>query len=192
MPRFTLCATASTVFRMQRMKILFTIWVGFTFGQLSGQSVDSYVTSIEKQRRAGVLIEKASADKTVVGSLTAFYDGDSLVLINSLMDGEASGVESLYYIKDGALKKVFIMTAHLGTNDKWKGYHSRHEAQENCYTCHGIPECFVAEITYGDKTVIRRTENGRAKLLTEDDQDRMVSDIQKTFEELKSLVKDLN
>jgi hypothetical protein len=173
------------------MRLLFTILPVLAFGQLWSQSADNYVKTIEKLRAKGQLTTKASADKTFVGSVTAYFDKDSLVLINSLTDAETAGTETRYYIRDGNVKKVLIMTALLASNDKWTEFYSKHKSGDNCYKCHGNPECFVREITFGDKVTIKTKENGKAKQLTQHDNERMLSDIRKTYQELKTLLKEL-
>lgn len=117
------------------MRLLFIILTVFAFGQSWSQSEDDYVKTIERLLTKGKLTTKTSTDKTFVGSVTAYYDKDSLVLINSLTDAEAAGTETLYYIKNGVLKKVFIMTALLSSNDKWAEFYSKHKSRDNCYKC---------------------------------------------------------
>jgi hypothetical protein len=172
------------------MRIRFTILTVFAFGELWSQSVDNYVKAIERLRTRGQLIAKTSTEKTFVGSVTAYYEKDSLVLINSLNDAEATGTETLYYIKNGVVKKVHIMIALLESNDKWAEFYSKHKSQVNCYKCHGNAQCFITEITFGDRVTIKTTENGKIKQLTQDDKEKMLSDIRKTYEELKILLKE--
>lgn len=64
------------------------------------QTADDYVRTIEKLRSKGKLTTKSSIDKTFVGSVTGYYDHDSIVLINSLTDAEAAGTETLYFGRD--------------------------------------------------------------------------------------------
>src|SRR6186713_882835 len=92
------------------VRLLFIALTFLSLGLARSQSPDGYVKEIEKLRREGKLTAKSSTDKTFVGSVTAYYDKDSLVLINSLADAEASMTETLYYVKNGVVKKVYIMT----------------------------------------------------------------------------------
>jgi hypothetical protein len=126
-----------------------------------------------------------------VGSVTGYYDKDSIVLINSLTDAEAAGTETLYFIKDGTLKKVYVMAATFDSNDEWKEYYSKHVLVDNCYKCHGKPNCIVTEITFGDKPTIFVTENKRKRGLTGENKDKMLLDVNRTCDELMVLVKDL-
>jgi hypothetical protein len=173
------------------MKLLFIILIVFAFGQSWSQSKNDYVKTIERLWTNGKLTTKTSTDKTFVGSVTAYYHNDSLVLINSLTDAEAAGTETLYYIENGALKKVFIVTALLESNDKWTEFYSKHKSRDNCYKCHGNFECFVTEIIFGDSVTIKTKENAKLKQLTQDDKEKMLWDIRKTYEELKTLLKEL-
>ena len=72
------------------MKFLLTILTVLIFGHAWSQSPDDYVKSIEKLRGKGKLTAKSSVDKTFVGSVTAYYHKDSLVLISTLTDAEAA------------------------------------------------------------------------------------------------------
>jgi hypothetical protein len=160
-------------------------------GQVYSQPLDSYVKTIEKLRSKGKLTTKSSIDKTFVGSVTGYYDKDSIVLINSLTDAEAAGTETLYFIKDGTLKKVYVMAATFDSNDEWNEYYSKHKSVDNCYKCHGKPNCIVTEITFGDRPTVFVTENKRKRELNGDDKDKMFLDVKRTFDELKVLVKEL-
>jgi len=170
------------------MKPLFTILTVLIFGQLWSQSTDGYVKTIERLRSKGKLTAKTSTDKTVVGSVTAYYDKDSLVLINSLTDAETAGTETLYFLKDGVLQKVFIIAATFNSNDEWTEYYARHKSIDKCYKCHGKRNCIVTEITFGNKPTIVTSENIE---LTQEEKDKMLTDLQSTSEELKVLSKEL-
>jgi hypothetical protein len=173
---------------MKRLLIALTFLVS---GQVYSQPTDSYVKTIEKLRSKGKLTTKSSIDKTFVGSVTGYYDKDSIVLINSLTDAEAAGTETLYFIKDGTLKKVYVMAATFDSNDEWKEYYSKHKSVDNCYKCHGKPNCIVTEIKFGDQPTVFVTENKRKRELNGDDKDKMLLDVRRTFDELKVLVKEL-
>lgn len=134
---------------------------------------------------------KASTDKTFAGSVRAYYDKDSLVLINSLTDAEAAGTETLYFLKDGILKKVFIMGATFDSSDEWTDYYSRHKSVDGCYTCHGKKNCIVTEITFGDNPIIVMIDNRKKRKLSQDEQDKLIFELRKTSEELKVLSKEL-
>lgn len=170
-----------------------TILIALTilaFGQVWSQTPDDYARTIEKLRSKGKLTIKSSTDKTFVGSVTGYYDNDSIVLINSLTDAEAAGTETLYFIKDGLLKKVFIMAATFDSSDEWPRYYSKHKSIDNCYTCHGKPNCIVTEITLGDRPTIVVTENKKREL-TQDEKEKMLADVRKTCDELQVLIKEL-
>ncbi|MBL7834639.1 MAG: hypothetical protein JNK18_11830 [Cyclobacteriaceae bacterium] len=155
------------------------------------QSPDNYVKSIEKLRSKGKLTTKSSIDKTFAGSVTGYYYKDSIVLISSLTDAEAAGTETLYFLKDGRLKKVFVMSTTFESNDDWKEYYSKHKSVDNCYKCHGKPNCTVTEITFGDMPTIFMTEEKIKKELTGDSKEKMLFDVKRTCGELEVLVKDL-
>jgi hypothetical protein len=132
-----------------------------------------------------------SADKTFVGSVTGYYDNNSLVLTNSLTDAEAAGTETFYFIKHGVLKKVFIVAATFEPNDEWKEYYSKHRSNENCYHCHGKPNCIVTEITMNKKPIITVTEGKQKRELTQDESGELLNEVQKTSEELEILLNEL-
>jgi hypothetical protein len=173
------------------MRLLFIALTFLVSGQVWSQPTDNYVRTIEKLRSKGKLTTKSSVDKTFVGSVTGYYDKDSIVLINSLTDAEAAGTETLYFIKDGILKKVFVMEATFESNDEWKEYYSKHKSVDNCYKCHGKENCIVTEITFGDKPTITLTENKKKRELTGDDKEKMLLYLKRTCDELKVLIKDL-
>ena len=173
---------------MRQLLIALTFLVS---GQVWSQTTDNYVKTIEKLRSKGKLTTKSSIDKTFVGSVTGYYDNDSLVLISSLTDAEAAGTETLYYIENWTLKKVFVMAATFDSNDEWKEYYSKHKSVDNCYKCHGKPNCIVTEITFGDKPTIIVTEDKRKKELTGDDKTKMLFEVKRTCDELKVLLKEL-
>lgn len=152
------------------------------------QSADNYVQTIMKLRDEGKLATKSSLDKTFVGSLTAYYDKDSIVLISSLTDAEAAGTETIYFVKGGILKKVFIMAATFDSNDEWKEYYSKHKSVDNCYRCHGKPNCIVTEITYGIKAQVLTTENRKKIEVIGEERERMLRDVKRTCEELQVLI----
>lgn len=172
-----------------------SLLIALTFFLVSGhawsQPTDDYVRTIEKLRSNGKLTAKSSIDKTFVGSVTGYFDKDSIVLISSLTDAEAAGTETLYFLKDGILEKVFIMAAKFDSNDEWKEYYSRHTSVDNCYKCHGKPNCIVTEITFGDQPTIVVTENKNQRRLIGVDNERMLLDVRRTCDELKILVKEL-
>jgi hypothetical protein len=173
------------------MRLLLITLTILAFGQVWSQTPDDYARTIENLRSKGKLTIKSSTDKTFVGSVTGYYDNDSIVLINSLTDAEAAGTETLYFIKDGVLKKVFIMAATFDSSDEWTGYYSKHKSIENCYTCHGKPNCIVTEITLGDKPTIIVTENKKKKELSQDEKEKMLVDVKRTSDELQVLIKEL-
>jgi hypothetical protein len=172
------------------MRLLITLTI-FAFGQVWSQTPDDYVRTIEKLRSKGKLTTKSSTDKTFVGSVTGYYDNDSIVLVNSLTDAEESGTETLYFVKDGVLKKVFIMAATFDSSDEWTEYYSKHKSIEKCYICHGKPDCIVTEITFGDKPTIIVTENKKKRELTQDEKEKILADVRNTSEELKALLNEM-
>jgi len=173
---------------MIRLLIALTFLVS---GQVWSQSTENYVKTIEKLRSKGKLSTKNSSDKTFVGFVTGYYDKDSIVLISSLTDAEAAGTETLYFIKDGTLKKVFVMAATFDSNDEWKDYYSKHVLVDNCYKCHGKPNCIVTEITFGGTPTIFVTDNKRKRGLTGETKEKLLLDVKRTYDELMVLVKDL-
>jgi hypothetical protein len=174
-----------------RIRFIVLALVFAACGQKLLRSQDTYEKTIERLRSNGKLTTKSSTDKTFVGSVTAYYDNDSLVLINSLADAEAAGTETLYYIKDGILIKVLIMSATFDSNDEWAEYYSRHKAVDKCYTCHGKPNCIVTEINVEGQPTMTVTENGKDRPLTDDEKINMIADARKTSEALKVLLKEL-
>lgn len=161
------------------------------FGQIRAQSADEYVKKIEKLKVHKKLSTKTSTDKTFAGSVTAYYDQDSLVLISSLTDAEAAGTETLYFFKDGVVLKVFIMAAILNSHDEWAGYYFKHQSVDRCYTCHGAQNCTVTEITLGNNPAVVMTEMNRQKKLTKDEVDKILIESKKLSEELKTISKEL-
>ncbi|HYF68683.1 MAG TPA: hypothetical protein VD884_11130 [Ohtaekwangia sp.] len=69
-----------------------------TFCPVWSQPSDDYVTAIEKLRSEGKLTTRSSTNRTFAGSVTGYYDNDSLVLINILTDTEEAGTETIYFI----------------------------------------------------------------------------------------------
>jgi hypothetical protein len=122
--------------------------------------------------------------------VTGYYNKDSIVLISSLTDAEIAGTETLYFIKCGTLKKVFMMAATFHSNEEWKEYYSKHKSVDDCYKCHGKPKCIVTEITFGDTPTIFVTEDKRKRELIGDDKKKMLLDVKRTCDELKVLVKE--
>jgi antitoxin component YwqK of YwqJK toxin-antitoxin module len=173
------------------MKFLLTAMILFAFGQVACQRTDNYVATVDKLRNQGKLTAKAYPDKTFVGSVTGYYNKGSLVLINSLTDAEAAGTETLYYIKDGVLKKIFILAAQLESNKDWRAYFEKHKSKDNCRECHGQLNCIVTEITFDDKSITTITQGKETKRLNRDDETKLLTDVQKTVEELKVLLKEL-
>ncbi len=159
-------------------------------GQVWSQPTDNYVKTIEKLRGKGKLTSKSSIDKTFVGSVTCYYYKDSVVLISSLTDAEAAGTETLYFIKDGILKKVFVIDATFDSSDEWEEYYSKHKSVDNCYKCHEKPNCIVTDIGFGDRPKVFVTEGKRKNELTGDDKEKMLRDVKRTCDELKILVKE--
>jgi hypothetical protein len=173
------------------VRLLLTTLTILAFGQVWSQTPDDYVTTIEKLRSKGKLTIKSFTDKTFVGSVTRYYDNDAIVLINSLADAEAAGTETLYFINDGVLQKVFKMAATFDSSDEWNEYYSKHKSINKCYSCHGKPDCIVTEITLGDKPEIVVTENKKKTELTQDEKEKMLADVRKISEELKALLNEI-
>ncbi len=173
------------------MRFLFTALIVLVFGQLWSQSVDDYVKKIEELRIKGKLTTKSSTDKTIVGSVTAYYNKDSLVLINSLTDAEEAGTELLYFYKDDILKKVFIISASFDSNKDWTGYYSRHKSLDKCYTCHGERRCIITEVVFNSKPTVATTGSKKIRELTQAEKEEMLMGLQRTSDELRVLVKEL-
>lgn len=155
------------------------------------QQKDGYAEKIEKLRSAGKLTTKTSTNKTFVGSVTAYYDNGSLVLINSLADAEAAGTETFYYIKDGDLKNVLIIAATFDSADEWAEYYSSHKSVDRCHSCHGKPNCIVTEMIIGDKSTVKVAGSKEVRQPTQDEKTKMLASAQKTTKELQVLLKEL-
>jgi hypothetical protein len=173
---------------MIRLLIALTV---FACQQAWSQSTDNYVKRIEKLRSQGKLTAKTSIDKTFAGSVTAYYDKDSIVLISSLTDAEAAGMETMYFIKDGTVMKVYKMAATFSSDDEWKEYYSRHKLLEHCYECHKKSNCVVTEIAFGNVPTVFITEKRGRRELTGDDKEKILLEVKGTYEELKLLVNEL-
>jgi hypothetical protein len=154
------------------------------------QSSDGYVQSIEKARRIGQLTSRSSTEKTAVGSVTAYYKQDALVLIASLTDAEAAGTETLYFFKDGVLKKVFIMAATFRSHNEWKDYYAGHTEADRCFGCHGQATCTVTEVTFGNRPTITVLEQNKRRESTGVEKDKMLEEVRRTSEELKILAEE--
>jgi len=172
------------------MKTLLTIFTVFLSGQSLSQSPDDYVKAIEKLRSKGKLTAKSSIDKTFVGSVTAYYDKD-LVLISSLTDAEAAGTETQYFLQSGVLTKAFVIESTFNSSDEWAEYFSRHRAADKCHSCHGYKNCVVTEFTFREKPTVVRTENKKRIELSMAEKDRMMKELINTCEQLKVLSKEL-
>ncbi len=168
--------------------ILCILFFGSAFSQVD---VDNFVKTIEKLRREKKLIIKAYPDKTFVGSLTGYYQDDSLVLINTLTDGEMSGRESLYYFKNGNLVKLYIIKAEFDSSDVWRDYFAKHMAIENCEVCHSKPNCTTAVVTFQSDTTFEGTHRGKQRTISTKEREEIVHQIPKTIRELKILLKEL-
>lgn len=174
------------------MRLLFTILFLFILQQSWSQdSADDFVRTIEQLRRDGSLTAKIYPGKTFAGALTGYYDKGTLVLINSLTDAEAAGTETLHYIKDGALSKVFIMAAQFEAHEEWAEYFSKHKLADKCYACHGKPHCIVTVITFEGGPTVTVTEIGKSKHLTEAEEAEIIGGVITTREELEALLKEL-
>jgi hypothetical protein len=105
------------------MRLLFSIlFLFFLQRAWSQDSGDGFVRTIEGLRRDDSLNAKTYPGNTFAGLLTGCHDTGTLVLINTLTDAEAAGTETLYYIRDGALSKVFMMAARFEAHEEWPGY----------------------------------------------------------------------
>lgn len=173
------------------MKFLLTILTILICGHSWAQSPDDYVKAIQKLRSKDKLTAKSSVDKTFVGSVTAYYDNDSLVLISTLTDAEAAGTETLYFLQRGVLTKAFVMESTFNSSNEWTEYFTRHKAADKCYSCHGKMNCIMTEFTFGDKPTVMRTDNKKKTEVTGEEKEAMVKEFIKTFEELKALAREL-
>jgi antitoxin component YwqK of YwqJK toxin-antitoxin module len=173
------------------MKLLFIILAFLLSAQAWPQRPDNYVKTIEKLKGKGKLTTMTYPCKTFVGSLTGYRNNGSLVLINSLTDAEAAGTETLYYLKNGILRKVFIMNVTFDSNDEWQEYYLKHKSADRCQSCHGKPNCIVTEITLGDTVTIVVIDGKEKTQLTPHEKKKMLMNIQTTSEELKALLKEL-
>lgn len=174
------------------MRILISILLVFFLQQTWAQDKDDdFVRKVERLRRGNNLTVKTYPGKTFVGSLTGYYDKGKLVLINSLTDAEAAGTETLYYIRNGALSKVFIMAAQFDSNEEWDAYFSKHTSADNCYSCHGKPRCIITVITFDGDPTVTVTEMDESKQLTKAEKEEIIRGVLTTREQLETLLKEL-
>lgn len=174
------------------MRLLFPILFLFFLQQAWSQDGgDDFVRTTERLRHDGSLTTKTYPGKTFAGSLTGYYHNGTLVLINTLTDAEAAGTETLYFIRDGALSKVFIMAAQFEAHEEWAGYFSKHKLADKCYACHGKRHCVVTVITFDGGPIIAVTEKGMAKHLTEAEQAEIIGRAISARRELEALLKEL-
>lgn len=153
---------------------------------------DDFVHRIEDLRTAKKLTVKTYPDKTFAGALTGYYDGDALVLINSLTDAEFGGTETLYYINNGSFHSVFVSMASFRSSDEWAGYFVKHQAADACPSCHGTEQCFTLAIRFtGSSPLIVKKENGKTKQVDQDERERAVADVQRTRKQLEALLSEL-
>jgi hypothetical protein len=172
------------------MKTLLTVLLILSFGELWSQSADAYVKSIDKLRRKGKLTFKSSTDKTIVGSLTAYYYNGSLVLLSSLTDAETAGTETLYYLRGEELVKVYMMAAQLRSHEDWKRYAGRHKKMQACRSCHRESDCTVTEVTVASDE-IAMLERGKSQAVPEEEKAKIIANIRATVEELKAIAKNM-
>jgi len=181
--------------RMNTLKLpsLFVVLVMCSCPQVFSQQNDGFVSRVEKLRKANALTVKEYDGKTYVGSLTGYYEGGSLVLINSLTDAEFGGTETLYYINDSSLHSVYVSSASFTSSGEWVGYFTKHKVFDHCESCHGKKACFTLAITFNGsgRPRVVATENGRLKPLNDDEKDKAVSDVKKTRKELEAMLSEL-
>lgn len=172
------------------MKLFLVLTTLLFCGQVHAQDkvIDQWVKTVDAFRKNGKLTTRAYPDKTFVGALVGYYDNDSLVLINSVTDAEAAGTETLYYIKDGALQKVFIMAAVFDSNDEWNEYRSKHRRNENCLSCHLKPNCSITIITFQKEPVIEVFQNKIPVDLSREEKNEMINEVSRTYKELQVLL----
>jgi hypothetical protein len=174
------------------MRLLFSLLLLFFLQQARAQGRgDDFVRRIERLRHENKLITKTYPDKTSVGSLTGYYDKGALVLINSLTDAEAAGTETLYYIRNGALSKVFIMAAQFNSHEEWAEYFSKHTALDSCHSCHGKPHCVVTVISFDRDETVTITENGKVRQPAKAEKEEILGGVVTTRKELETLLKEL-
>ena len=177
------------------MKSIFLLFVIFILSNVSlaaqdGNSADDWVKAVDLLRKAGKLKVKTYPDKTFAGSLSGYYDNDSLVFINSLTDAEATGSETSYYIKDGVLQKAFIMTAEVEPGT-WMEYYSKHLKNEECRSCHGKPICIVSTITLLPQPNVESTRNSQPITTSAIEKEKLIDYLRKTSKELAVLLEEL-
>jgi hypothetical protein len=175
------------------MKILITILALFLSAQARSQNndVDDFVRTVTKLRKDKKLTAKIHPDKTFVGSLTGYYDKDSLVLINTLTDAEAAGTETLYFIQNGLVKRVYTIAAQFDSNEEWPEYFSKHKSANNCYACHSKPNCTVTVINFNDDGIVEILKKGKPQKITPDEKTKILSEALMKSRELTLLVKQL-
>jgi hypothetical protein len=83
------------------------------------------------------------------------------------------------------------MRAAFDSNEEWNEYYLKHKSVDQCYTCHGKPNCIVTVITFGDKATIMRTENGKTRQMTDEESSKMSGDVKSTSEGLKVFLNEL-
>lgn len=172
------------------MRLLLIITTLFLSTRVYSQNkaIDHWVKTVDTLRKDGKLTTRAYPDKTFVGAFAGYYDKDSLVLINSLTDAEAAGTETLYYIKDGALQKVFILAAVFDSNNEWNEYGAKHRRNEECLSCHLKPNCRVTVITFRKEPVIEVFQNKVPVDLSQEEKNEMINEVSRTYKELQVLL----
>lgn len=155
------------------------------------KTIDQWVKTVDALRKSGKLTVRVHPDKTFVGALAGYYDNDSLVLINSLTDAEAAGVETLYYIKDGALQKVLIMAAVFDSSDEWNEYSLKHKRNEDCLACHLKPNCGVTIITFQQEPRMEAFQNKKPVSVNQEEKNEMIDEVSRTYKELRVLLAEL-
>ncbi|HEY0652963.1 MAG TPA: hypothetical protein VGD65_07540 [Chryseosolibacter sp.] len=175
------------------MRLFLSIVAVSFFGQAYSQDkdIDNFVRKVENLRREAKLTVKVYPDKAFEGSVTGYYVKDSLVLIATLTDAETGGRETLYYIREGQLRKVYIMTAKFDSNNEWAEYHTKHKSMDNCHSCHLKPNCMLTVVTFAADTTVEGTRLGQARTVTEKERASILSYTTKKSQELKTLLKEL-
>ncbi|MBT1688282.1 hypothetical protein [Dawidia soli] len=178
---------------MRILKSLLALLVSLSFHPAFSQLLqDDFVRRIEDLRAAKKVTVKTYPDKTFVGALTGYYDGDALVLINTLTDAEFGGTETLFYIKNDSLRGVFISMASFRSSDAWAGYFAKHQAADGCTSCHGTEQCSTVAILFtGSSPLIVKKENGKTKKVNQDERERAVADVERTRKQLEALLSEL-
>lgn len=173
------------------MKTIFFIILIGSFGQLCSQDslvIDKWVKTVDSLYNKHLLSTREYPGRTFVGSLNGYYYNDTLVYINTLTDGEDSGIETKYYVKDSVIFKVMRMAAQFDKPNTWTRYYNKHKINQNCDICHTERKCDKTIIIYSKEISIVSSVNGRPVSITPKIRLEELHNIKTTFKSLRTLL----